>query len=147
QVGMSNAWLHGLVIELLSEPQPMSSHPTPPGPFLHRGTIDSYAPAVSAFAISRPTSGQSWPMRSGLLLPSHVVTGIEKVTGSAPQPSAAEQTLRSAPAIAVAVALAVHVFMPRTPARNVLKVLAPPVWTPPALVGMGPPRPTVPTML
>ncbi len=98
-------------------PQPMSSQPTPPGPFLHSGTIDMYCPDVSALATSRLTSGQSTPMRSGRLDPSQVVMGIEKVTGATPHPSEAEQMLRSAPAMAVAFAPDVIVLMPTMPAR------------------------------
>src|SRR6188768_1715792 len=108
---MSNDALHGVLIAAarLFAPHFMSSQPTPPGPFLHSGTIDSYCPLVSARAMSRPTSGQfESPMRSGRLVPSHVVIGMEKVTGMMPHPSSARQMLRSAPARAVASALEVN---------------------------------------
>src|SRR3954471_6047030 len=43
QTGMSKGPLHGVLIcsRMLVAPQSRSSQPTPPGPFLHSGTIDS----------------------------------------------------------------------------------------------------------
>ena len=54
------------------------SHPTPPGPVLHSGTIDSFA-AVACDG--SPIDVYSPPILSGRLVPSQVMIGIEKVTG------------------------------------------------------------------
>src|SRR3954451_18430727 len=89
--------------------------------------------------------GQSTPTRSGRPEPSHMVIGMENVTGTAPHPSAAAHRPRNAPASALAEALAFHEWIPTAPASNVLKVRRPLACMPHELVGIAPPRPTVPT--
>src|SRR3954451_10282790 len=89
--------------------------------------------------------GQSTPTRSGRPEPSHMVIGMEKVTGTAPHPSAAAARPRQAPASALAAALAFHEWIPTAPSSKVLKFRRPLAWLRHELVWIAPPRPTVPT--
>src|SRR5690242_19431889 len=113
----------------------MVSHPTPPGPVLHSGTIDSLA-AVACDG--SPIDVYSPPILSGRLVPSHVMIGTENVTGmQIVKPSMLHVPIHL-PAMAVALAPAVHDAWPIMRASRVSKVRRPFATTPDALDGIVP---------
>src|SRR3954452_4998003 len=97
----------------------MSTHPTTPGPVVHRGTIDSFAPVACD---GSPIEVHSPLIFSGRLVPSQVMIGTEKTTGMQIVNASMLHVPTHLPATAVAVVLAVQVGWPTKPAISVSNI-------------------------